>query len=178
MNAYQRPSFKPLSAKRNRSRPDTNSYQPYRDSSMAGQSKLPHVVIIGAGIGGLFLAQFLRKQGVSFDVFERDASASARGQGFALGLHMYATIIPCHAIRSSARCVVPALTHPTTGSTNSKRPCRRTSRRCARRATCYRSTCPRRSCFIRPAAGLRSAWKIRPRRRASAQTACAYARCC
>jgi flavin-dependent dehydrogenase len=60
---------------------------------MAGQSKPPHVVIIGAGIGGLFLAQFLRKQSVSFDVFERDTSASARGQGFALGLHMYAPLV-------------------------------------------------------------------------------------
>ncbi len=52
------------------------------------EAKTPHVLIIGAGIGGLFLAQFLRKRGVSFEIFERDASASARGQGWALGLHM------------------------------------------------------------------------------------------
>ncbi len=49
--------------------------------------KKPHVLIIGAGIGGLFLAQFLRKQGVSFEIFERDASAEAREGGWAIGLH-------------------------------------------------------------------------------------------
>ncbi|KAK4446108.1 FAD-dependent urate hydroxylase [Podospora aff. communis PSN243] len=46
-----------------------------------------HVLIIGAGIGGLTLAQALRKQGISFEIFERDASPSARGQGYALGLY-------------------------------------------------------------------------------------------
>ncbi|KAK1777703.1 hypothetical protein QBC45DRAFT_330220 [Copromyces sp. CBS 386.78] len=46
-----------------------------------------HVLIIGAGLGGLTLAQGLRKQGISFEIFERDASAEARGQGYAVGLH-------------------------------------------------------------------------------------------
>ncbi|EDO64978.2 FAD/NAD(P)-binding domain-containing protein [Neurospora crassa] len=46
-----------------------------------------HVLIIGAGLGGLTLAQGLRKQGISFQIFERDASAEARGQGYAVGLH-------------------------------------------------------------------------------------------
>ncbi len=50
--------------------------------------KRPHALIIGAGIGGLFLAQFLRKRGVSFEIFERDASASARESGWAIGLFM------------------------------------------------------------------------------------------
>jgi len=50
-------------------------------------AKSPHVLIIGAGIGGLTLAQCLRKQGVSFEVFERDASPDARGQGWAIGLY-------------------------------------------------------------------------------------------
>lgn len=48
-----------------------------------------HVLIVGAGIGGLFLAQFLRKQGVSFSIFERDASPEARTAGWAIGLSMY-----------------------------------------------------------------------------------------
>ncbi|KAK3486764.1 uncharacterized protein B0T23DRAFT_447921 [Neurospora hispaniola] len=46
-----------------------------------------HVLIIGAGLGGLTLAQGLRKQGISFQIFERDASAESRGQGYAVGLH-------------------------------------------------------------------------------------------
>lgn len=40
------------------------------------------VLIAGAGIGGLCLAQGLRKAGVAVKVFERDASAEVRGQGF------------------------------------------------------------------------------------------------
>lgn len=54
---------------------------------MAQQNSDMHVLIIGAGIGGLTLAQGLRKQGISFEIFERDASAEARGQGYAVGLH-------------------------------------------------------------------------------------------
>lgn len=48
-----------------------------------------HVLIVGGGLGGLSLAQSLRKQGISFEVFERDADASARFQGWAIGLHTY-----------------------------------------------------------------------------------------
>ncbi|CAK7209979.1 hypothetical protein SCUCBS95973_000632 [Sporothrix curviconia] len=48
----------------------------------------PHVLIVGAGIGGLFLAQFLRKQGISFSIFERDESSDARFPGWAIGLNM------------------------------------------------------------------------------------------
>ncbi|CAK7198029.1 hypothetical protein SEUCBS139899_000687 [Sporothrix eucalyptigena] len=57
----------------------------------------PHVLIIGAGIGGLFLAQFLRKQGVPFSIFERDASPDARFPGWAIGLNMlddFASFMP------------------------------------------------------------------------------------
>lgn len=41
-----------------------------------------HIVIIGAGLGGLCLAQGLKKRGVSFDVYERDATPDSRPQGF------------------------------------------------------------------------------------------------
>jgi 2-polyprenyl-6-methoxyphenol hydroxylase-like FAD-dependent oxidoreductase len=40
------------------------------------------VLIAGAGIGGLCLAQGLRKAGIEALVFERDVSAQVRGQGF------------------------------------------------------------------------------------------------
>lgn len=42
----------------------------------------PHVVIIGAGLGGLCLAQGLRRRGIGFRVYERDASLQSRHQGY------------------------------------------------------------------------------------------------
>lgn len=48
-----------------------------------------HVIIVGAGIGGLVLAQSLRKQGISFEVFERDVDKKERFQGWAIVIHRY-----------------------------------------------------------------------------------------
>ena len=48
-----------------------------------------HVLIVGAGLGGLTLAQTLRKQGISFEIFERDPSKDSRFQGWAIALHTY-----------------------------------------------------------------------------------------
>lgn len=48
-----------------------------------------HVLIAGAGLGGLSLAQCLRKQGISFEIFERDEDENSRFQGWAIGLHTY-----------------------------------------------------------------------------------------
>ncbi|KAI1503047.1 hypothetical protein F5X99DRAFT_131774 [Biscogniauxia marginata] len=47
----------------------------------------PHVLIVGAGLGGLTLAQSLRKQGISFEIFERDAYETSRTQGWSLAIH-------------------------------------------------------------------------------------------
>ncbi|KAH8198843.1 hypothetical protein TruAng_007011 [Truncatella angustata] len=54
---------------------------------MTPESKGPHVLIVGAGLGGLALAQCLRKRGISFEIFERDADENSRPQGWAIGLH-------------------------------------------------------------------------------------------
>ncbi|KAI0172768.1 FAD/NAD(P)-binding domain-containing protein [Hypoxylon sp. FL1284] len=46
-----------------------------------------HVLIVGAGVGGLSLAQSLRKQNISFEIFERDPGPDARFQGWAIAMH-------------------------------------------------------------------------------------------
>ncbi|EZF33726.1 FAD-dependent monooxygenase [Trichophyton mentagrophytes] len=54
---------------------------------MGSTSTPPHVLIIGAGITGLVLAQALRKHGVSFAVYERDPDPLHRGKGWGLTIH-------------------------------------------------------------------------------------------
>lgn len=41
-----------------------------------------HIAIIGAGLGGLCLAQGLKKHGISVAVYEKDGSAFSRNQGY------------------------------------------------------------------------------------------------
>ncbi|WP_067510092.1 NAD(P)/FAD-dependent oxidoreductase [Actinoplanes sp. TFC3] len=43
-----------------------------------------HVIIAGAGVGGLCLAQGLRRHGISVAVYERDSSTQSRHQGYRL----------------------------------------------------------------------------------------------
>jgi 2-polyprenyl-6-methoxyphenol hydroxylase-like FAD-dependent oxidoreductase len=45
------------------------------------------VLIIGAGVSGLLLAQYLRKTGVPFQIFERDGDLATRGLGWGLTIH-------------------------------------------------------------------------------------------
>jgi 2-polyprenyl-6-methoxyphenol hydroxylase-like FAD-dependent oxidoreductase len=45
------------------------------------------VIIIGAGISGLLLAQQLRKSRIPFEIFERDSDLLTRGVGWGLTLH-------------------------------------------------------------------------------------------
>ncbi|KAI1384921.1 FAD/NAD(P)-binding domain-containing protein [Hypoxylon trugodes] len=47
----------------------------------------PKVLIVGAGLGGLTLAQIFRKNGIPFEIFERDEHEVARTQGWSLTIH-------------------------------------------------------------------------------------------
>jgi 2-polyprenyl-6-methoxyphenol hydroxylase-like FAD-dependent oxidoreductase len=55
---------------------------PYRTRAFDAPVTPFHVVIIGGGIGGLTLAQGLRKAGISVAVYERDRTPSSRLQGY------------------------------------------------------------------------------------------------
>lgn len=50
-------------------------------------SNKPHVLIVGAGMTGLLLAQKLKSHGISFSIYERDPSADCRGGGWGLAIH-------------------------------------------------------------------------------------------
>lgn len=49
--------------------------------------QVPHVLIIGAGITGLILAQAIKRHNINCTVFERDLSPSSRGSGWGLTIH-------------------------------------------------------------------------------------------
>jgi 2-polyprenyl-6-methoxyphenol hydroxylase-like FAD-dependent oxidoreductase len=46
-----------------------------------------HVLVVGGGIGGLCLAQGLKKSGIQVSVYERDESAHFRRQGYRIGIN-------------------------------------------------------------------------------------------
>jgi 2-polyprenyl-6-methoxyphenol hydroxylase-like FAD-dependent oxidoreductase len=52
--------------------------------SNSAMSTPPHVIVIGAGLGGLCLAQGLKKAGVPVSLYERDESKHFRAQGYRL----------------------------------------------------------------------------------------------
>ncbi|EED13599.1 FAD binding domain protein [Talaromyces stipitatus ATCC 10500] len=53
---------------------------------MATETSSP-ILIVGAGISGLSLAQYLRKSGIPFRIFDRDASIVSRTGGWGLTFH-------------------------------------------------------------------------------------------
>jgi 2-polyprenyl-6-methoxyphenol hydroxylase-like FAD-dependent oxidoreductase len=57
----------------------------HNDGSETQKSPL-HIIIIGGGIGGLCLAQGLKKSGIRVSVYERDLSVSVRNQGYRISL--------------------------------------------------------------------------------------------
>jgi len=75
-----------------------------------------HVVVIGAGLGGLALAQGLRRAGIDVTVYERDASLTSRRQGYRLH-------IDPDAADALAEVLPPRLTelfHRTAGTPNAR----------------------------------------------------------
>jgi 2-polyprenyl-6-methoxyphenol hydroxylase-like FAD-dependent oxidoreductase len=53
------------------------------------------VAVIGAGIGGLTLAQGLVRSGIDVTVYERDPALDSRGQGYRIHLHAAAALEAC-----------------------------------------------------------------------------------
>ncbi|PTB69114.1 FAD/NAD(P)-binding domain-containing protein [Trichoderma citrinoviride] len=56
-------------------------------ATAAPGSAQPLVLIVGAGISGLLLAQHLKREGIPYRIFERDADLETRGTGWGLTLH-------------------------------------------------------------------------------------------
>ncbi|KAJ9603837.1 hypothetical protein H2200_011358 [Cladophialophora chaetospira] len=66
---------------------------------MADQIRAPHVLIIGSGIVGLLIAQGLKKQNISFEIFESEPSATTYrprewGMSVQWGLPMLKDLLP------------------------------------------------------------------------------------
>ncbi|KAL3418231.1 FAD binding domain-containing protein [Phlyctema vagabunda] len=59
------------------------------------------VLIIGAGVVGLVLAQSLKKEGIPFLIFDRDAHIDARGHGWGITIHW--------ALAALEQCLSPSL---------------------------------------------------------------------
>lgn len=56
-------------------------------SSARNDVSKPPAIIVGAGLTGLLTAQYFRKSGIAFTIFERDAHLDYRGLGWGLTLH-------------------------------------------------------------------------------------------
>jgi 2-polyprenyl-6-methoxyphenol hydroxylase-like FAD-dependent oxidoreductase len=54
---------------------------------LISMEKQPHVLIIGAGMTGVLLAQALKTRDIAFSIYERDPNANFRGPGWGLAIH-------------------------------------------------------------------------------------------
>ncbi|KAK0377455.1 FAD binding domain-containing protein [Colletotrichum limetticola] len=54
--------------------------------AISQQGPLP-IIIVGAGVSGLLLAQYLRKNNIPYRIYERDTDLTTRGVGWGLTLH-------------------------------------------------------------------------------------------
>jgi salicylate hydroxylase len=61
---------------------------------------LPHVAIVGGGIGGVALAVACLHRGIPFTLFERDSNFNARSQGYGLTLQQASKAMDGFGIRS------------------------------------------------------------------------------
>ncbi|CAI7660321.1 unnamed protein product [Penicillium bialowiezense] len=59
----------------------------HRRHHAPGVYTMEPVLIVGAGIVGLTLGQALKQKNIPFEIYERDATPEARGQGWAITLH-------------------------------------------------------------------------------------------
>jgi hypothetical protein len=87
-------------------------------NGVSNASKPKHVIIIGAGLTGLILAQALRNVNnkcpesprFTFDVYERDSHAFARGGGWSLTIHWALTdlrnVLPVEILDRFDECLV------------------------------------------------------------------------
>lgn len=69
----------------------SNTHFGVSNTSDSKQKSKPHVLIIGAGISGLLLAQSLQLHSISFTIFDREPSPTARDKkenlGWGLTIH-------------------------------------------------------------------------------------------
>ncbi|MCK0125368.1 FAD-dependent monooxygenase [Gelidibacter sp. F2691] len=83
----------------------------------ADTENLPHVAIIGGGIGGVALAVACLHRGIPFTLYERDGSFDARSQGYGLTLQQASKAMSGFGILSLKKGVVSTrhIVHTTNG---------------------------------------------------------------
>ncbi|WP_375241672.1 FAD-dependent oxidoreductase [Lacinutrix sp.] len=88
-----------------------------KNHPIADTEHLPHVAIIGGGIGGTALAVACLHRGIPFTLFERDSHFKARSQGYGLTLQQASTALKGFGIHSLEKGVVSTkhIVHNTDG---------------------------------------------------------------